>query len=283
VFWFFIAVSVLTLLSMHEFNRLIPATGATGADSTGDAPSGSSGSVCQAGSVCQTGPVRLTGWAAVILGLLVTLAVYMGGLELAAPIVAATPFSIFALGMLTGGGTDNANSPPGAAFRDAATFAAFRTLGVVYLALPFSYLVLVKGLERGEWWIMFLLLLIWANDTFAYFTGRAIGRTKLSPRISPKKTIEGAVGGLIGGAIAALLFNNIFGLGMGVFPAVVLSVVIGVVAIFGDLIESVLKRAAGVKDSGRVIPGHGGILDRIDSLVFAVPVLYYFMLCQANI
>jgi len=258
-FWLFIAVSLLAILSIDEFKRLVPGARA-GAGARGPA-----------------------GWAMTVLGVLAVAAVYSGGTALALPVVVATPFCLFTLKMVSGAGARDADTAPGAEFRDSAASAAFGALGVAYLALPLSYLVLIKGLPGGEWWIMFLMLIIWANDTFAYFTGRAVGRTRLSPAISPKKTIEGAAGGLVGGAAASLIFNHLFGLGMDVLPAIVLSVVIGVVAIIGDLAESVLKRAAGVKDSGALIPGHGGILDRIDSLLFAIPVIYYFMLWQPRL
>jgi phosphatidate cytidylyltransferase len=112
----------------------------------------------------------------------------------------------------------------------------------------------------------------------AYITGRLIGRHKMSPVISPNKTIEGAAGGIIFGAVAAIVLNLYLELGMGLASVVILSVVIGVVAIIGDLAESVIKRGAGVKDSGSIIPGHGGVLDRIDSIIFTVPVLYYYIL-----
>lgn len=219
---------------------------------------------------------------AMLLSVLVTASVYFLGLGAAAAVLAATPFFAFAVNMFFMPNVVDADRSGASSFSLAATDAAFRTAGVAYLALPFSYLMLVKTVERGEWWIMYLMLVIWAADTFAYFTGRAVGRTKLAPRISPGKTIEGGIGGLIGAAISSLLFNHLFGLGMDYGPAIVIAIIIGVVAIFGDLAESVLKRAAGVKDSGAVIPGHGGILDRVDSLVFATPVLYYFILWQAN-
>lgn len=163
--------------------------------------------------------------------------------------------------------------------KDAALGVALKTLGLVYIALPVTFLFLIAALEpHGRLWLLFLLIVIWANDTFAYFTGRLIGKQKLSPEISPGKTVEGAAGGLIGGAIAAYVFNYYVHLAAAAHWILVLSIVIGVVGIFGDLAESLLKRSAGVKDSGSLIPGHGGILDRIDSLLFPAPFLYYFIL-----
>ena len=152
-----------------------------------------------------------------------------------------------------------------------------RTFGIIYIALPFSYLILLRNMENGGRWILLLFTVIWANDTFAMLTGKGFGRHKLSPMISPGKTVEGAVGGLAGGAVAALLYNHFLSMGIGLGSALLLAVVIGVAGIFGDLFESVIKRAAGAKDSGTIIPGHGGMLDRVDSLIFAIPLLYYYL------
>lgn len=162
--------------------------------------------------------------------------------------------------------------------RDASYDTAFRTLGVMYIAVPLSYVVPLRQIDGGQWWIMFLLVVIWSNDTFAFFTGKTLGKTKLCPEISPKKTVEGAVGGLAGGFLAAYLFNSIFSLGLDAGGVLILSALIGAIGIAGDLFESLLKRAAGVKDSGTLIPGHGGVLDRIDSLLFPIPVLYYSLI-----
>lgn len=165
---------------------------------------------------------------------------------------------------------------------DAAYDTAFRILGIVYIALPLSFLIPLRGLVNGEWWIMFLFIVIWSNDTFAYFAGRSLGKHKLCPRISPKKTVEGAVAGISGGAILALIFNHYAGLGAGAAQVLVITILIGIIGIIGDLAESLLKRSAGIKDSGTLIPGHGGVLDRIDSLLFPIPVLYYFLICQSQ-
>ena len=149
---------------------------------------------------------------------------------------------------------------------------------VVYIALPFSLLVLLAGATNGRLWILFTLVLVWANDTFAFCTGKLIGRHKLSPNISPGKSIEGAVGGLLGGVVVALVFNYCAGLGLQVGVIVILAIVLGILSILGDLFESLIKRGSDVKASGSLIPGHGGILDRVDSMVFVVPALYYFLL-----
>jgi len=164
------------------------------------------------------------------------------------------------------------------AARESFLNAALKTAGLVYIALPLSCYILVYGLEDGRWWILFFLTVLWFNDSLAYAVGKAVGRTKLSPAISPGKTVEGSVGGVLGGVGAAFAFNYIVGFGKELYFLAGLAVAIGVVALLGDLIESMLKRGAGFKDSGTIVPGHGGILDRIDSMIFSLPLLYYILL-----
>ena len=122
---------------------------------------------------------------------------------------------------------------------------------------------------------IFLALAIpWLGDTGAYFAGRAFGRHKLYELISPKKTIEGYVGGVITATIGVFVIRSLGLPALGVIDCLVIGVIIGTAAVLGDLAESLLKRAFGVKDSGRIMPGHGGLLDRIDSLLFVLPLLY---------
>ena len=124
---------------------------------------------------------------------------------------------------------------------------------------------------------LLLLLVVFATDTSAYLVGRAIGRTPLAPSISPNKTREGAVAGLIGAVVASILANNLLGLSAIMWEAAALGVIIGVLGQLGDLAESRLKRKAGVKDSGWLIPGHGGILDRLDSILYVLPAVHLFI------
>ena len=146
-------------------------------------------------------------------------------------------------------------------------------LAMVYVGVLFFFVARLKRQPDGARWIILLLSVVWAGDTGAYFAGRAFGCHKLHPKVSPKKTWEGALGGLlaslVAGALAAGWYLPAFpwiGLLVAVLPAAVLGQA-------GDLCESVLKRACGVKDSGRILPGHGGILDRVDALIFAAPIL----------
>jgi phosphatidate cytidylyltransferase len=124
--------------------------------------------------------------------------------------------------------------------------------------------------------VLLVLILTWSNDSGAYFVGSAIGRHKLMPRVSPSKTVEGALGGLAVCIAAALICRTAFAPFLGFAEAILGALLIGVACIVGDLVESMLKRSTGVKDSSNLIPGHGGLLDRFDSLLFAGPVFYLF-------
>lgn len=151
-------------------------------------------------------------------------------------------------------------------------------LGIIYIAFPISHLILIRNMEMGRFWLLFIVCIIAANDTFAYYVGKGFGKHKLSPGISPKKTVEGALGGLIGGVAVALVFNQIFLTHISPKEISVLAVFIGILGQLSDLFESLIKRSAGVKDSGGILPGHGGMLDRIDSLIFPSPFLYYYLI-----
>ena len=149
-------------------------------------------------------------------------------------------------------------------------------LGVAYPGLLLSALVRLRQLERGEWWIILALTVTWLNDTGAYFAGRAFGRRKLYPRISPSKTWEGAIGGAAGSILGALIVQQFWLPRLPAWGAALVGVGAAVLGPIGDLSESMLKRAFGAKDSGRLLPGHGGILDRIDALLFNAP---FVLLC----
>jgi phosphatidate cytidylyltransferase len=123
---------------------------------------------------------------------------------------------------------------------------------------------------------LFLFAVIWCTDSFAYFTGIFLGRHRLAPHISPKKTVEGAVGGLFGGIGGAVLIGEIF-LDFSLSDLVILGLLLSAIGQLGDLIESLLKRNYGVKDSGNFLPGHGGLLDRFDSVLLSGPFLYYYL------
>jgi phosphatidate cytidylyltransferase len=148
--------------------------------------------------------------------------------------------------------------------------------GVGYIGLLLSHAILLRNLpDTGFQWTLLAVLAAWACDTAAYFTGRKLGRTPFFPRISPKKTWEGTIGGWAGAVIVIGAVGRWLGLPIG--HCLALGAVLAVAATAGDLAESMIKRQLDTKDSGTLIPGHGGILDRVDSLLFVFPVAYYYV------
>ena len=166
-----------------------------------------------------------------------------------------------------------------------------------YIALPLAMLVQLREQWGGAFWLLYLLLIVWAGDIFAYFVGRSVGRHLMAPRISPKKTWEGAAASLAASLLVGILLfthalqissfllriglitrrDGLFGLEKPeLWPIITLTVVLNVAAQLGDLVESLIKRGAGVKDSGTILPGHGGMLDRIDALLFAAPIVWFY-------
>ncbi len=148
--------------------------------------------------------------------------------------------------------------------------------GIFYVNWLFGHLTFLRGLPHGKQLIFYLLLVVWSGDTGAYYFGKAFGKHKLAPIISPKKTIEGALGGTGASLLASCLAKLSFLPHLSYVDCVLLGILMAIVAQLGDLCESLLKRSANIKDSGTIIPGHGGILDRMDGVMFAAPVLYYY-------
>ena len=174
--------------------------------------------------------------------------------------------------------------------------ATIATFSFVYIAFPMASLVQMREQWEGSFFLLYLLLLVWAGDIFAYFVGKALGTHRMSPRVSPKKTWEGAVASVIASvAVGMLMAHYAEPISRGLlharlieqrdgvfteppmFPIVLLSIALNVAAQLGDLVESLIKRGAGAKDSGAILPGHGGMFDRIDALLFAAPVLWAYM------
>ena len=162
-------------------------------------------------------------------------------------------------------------------------------LGAIYVGWLFSFLTLLRGLNlppiltppvhgttQGEWLVFFVSGTTWLSDSGALFVGKALGRHKMAPMVSPAKTWEGGLGGLVVALLGGLVFGKMLHLPLG--HAAALATLCGLVGQIGDLSKSALKRDLGVKDSGAVIPGHGGVLDRIDSLLFSAPIAYYYIL-----
>jgi phosphatidate cytidylyltransferase len=175
--------------------------------------------------------------------------------------------------------------------------AAASTFAFAYIALPMALLVEIRRQPAGAIWVIYTLLAVWSGDIFAYFVGKSLGRHRMSPRISPKKTWEGAIASILASVVigtvwfqhapqvsSALLRISLIDRRSGMFgleqphlwPIILLSAVVNVAAQLGDLLESLIKRGAGVKDSGSILPGHGGMLDRIDAMLFAVSVVWAY-------
>jgi phosphatidate cytidylyltransferase len=175
--------------------------------------------------------------------------------------------------------------------------AAASTFAFGYIAIPLALLVGIREQPAGAIWTIYTLLVVWAGDVFAYFVGKSLGRHRMAPQISPKKTWEGAVASLVASVVVGSLWmqhapgissmllraglierrDGMFGLEQPpLWPIILLSAVVNIAAQLGDLVESLIKRGAGVKDSGTILPGHGGMLDRIDAMLFAVPVVWAY-------
>ena len=173
--------------------------------------------------------------------------------------------------------------------------AAASTFAFAYIAIPMALLVEIRQQPAGAIWTIYTLLAVWAGDIFAYFVGKSLGRHRMSPEVSSQKTWEGAVASVVASVIVGTLWiqhapaisstllraglidrrDGMFGLEQPpLWPIVLLSVAVNIAAQLGDLVESLIKRGAGVKDSGTILPGHGGMLDRIDAMLFAVPVVW---------
>jgi len=187
--------------------------------------------------------------------------------------------------------------------------AAASALGLVYISLPFTLLINVRARAAGAFYVFYLLVVVWVGDILAFLVGRSAGKHKLAPSISPNKSWEGTAASLVGatalGTVILANANGIVGflrntnllpaqqgsiLSVGAYPPshplwlyVLLSAGLNMAAQLGDLVESMLKRGAGVKDSGSLLPGHGGMLDRIDALLFAAPVLWYYAQIAATV
>ena len=201
---------------------------------------------------------------------LVCVAVAVPGLPVAVALAGATlGLSAVALAAVIGG-------KPGAETAGALNTAAVSAFGPLYIGVPLGMLAATRW-TLGREATLLLILTVAISDTLQYYSGRMFGHRLLAPVVSPKKTIEGAIGGLLGAAAALLIIGHWWLPHMSVPGRLALGLAIAAVGIVGDLFESLLKRSAGVKDASAVIPGHGGVLDRIDALLFAAPVFYVFV------
>jgi len=156
---------------------------------------------------------------------------------------------------------------------------AVTLLGVCYVNWLLGYGFWLRALEHGIEWVLLLVWVTWLGETAAYLVGTVLGRRKLAPVISPRKTVEGAFAQLVASVLAAVAASAWFFPALGRWQAVTVGALLGVAGQVGDLAESALKRSVGTKDTGHLIPGHGGILDRVDGLLFNTPVLFYYASC----
>lgn len=165
-------------------------------------------------------------------------------------------------------------------YKDKEIMAAF--FAFVYVGVMLSYVYLIRDMKHGLILVLLIFVSSWGNDTCAYLVGRAIGKHKMSPILSPKKSIEGLIGGIVGAGILGVVFGLIYNHFMQVAHSVWIFALIGAVcalpAVIGDLAASAIKRNNDIKDYGKLIPGHGGILDRFDSIIFTAPIMYYLIL-----
>jgi phosphatidate cytidylyltransferase len=149
--------------------------------------------------------------------------------------------------------------------------------GILYPGFMLTYWINIRNIEFGRSYVFWLISIIIINDVASYFVGKALGKHSLAPVISPRKTWEGAIGGLIFSVIASVVFGFVFTLPLNYWQLVILGLMASIIAQTGDLVESLLKRNKSVKDSGNILPGHGGILDRIDSYLLTAVVVYYII------
>lgn len=163
--------------------------------------------------------------------------------------------------------------------KNAFTFddAAFLLLSSLYIGVAFYYFFGTRDVENGLLTILFVLITIWVTDSGAYFVGRSLGKRKLWPEISPNKTVEGFLGGVGSALVVAILFYFFSNLDYNISKLIIMALLISIFGQLGDLVQSAYKRHYGVKDSGNILPGHGGILDRFDSLIFILPILHFFI------
>ncbi len=201
------------------------------------------------------------------LGLALTLAIFCADIDLPSIYLVLLLLLLSLLFMVTSQDLSTAISKMG-----------MTLFGILYIAFLLSYISLIRNMDSGNRWTLFLIATVWAGDIAAFVTGSLIGKHKLYPKISPKKTVEGLMGALLGSVLIGLLFKALFLPQLSSAICVMLGVGMGFLGQLGDFSESMLKRSAQVKDSGSLIPGHGGILDRLDSFLFAAPFLYHVLL-----
>lgn len=238
---FMAVVLVANLVGLIEFGALLPSEGTPASDPVGRA-------------------LTVTAGSAIVVAFYLASPVAIGA-ALTAAVLASLARAVLAQGDM----------------RPRAETALHAVAGIAYVSFLIGHVVALRALPHGALWVVFLLGVVMMADTGAYFAGRWFGRTPLSP-VSPKKTVEGAIGGLVASAAFAAGLAEFSPLGLEWYHGPLLAVPAALMSQLGDLAESLLKRAAGKKDSGTIFPGHGGMLDRLDSILPASPILYYGIL-----
>ncbi|MEA1935640.1 MAG: phosphatidate cytidylyltransferase [Thermodesulfobacteriota bacterium] len=199
------------------------------------------------------------------IGILIPLAAYFGDVHLELAVITFSLIITFLLFLLRFRG-------------DSINIASLGKVvfGFMYIPLMMSYLILIRGLEEGILWIFFILVLAFSGDISAFYVGKSIGKRKLVSDVSSGKTVEGTIGLLGGSIVGCVIFKFLFFPALSLGHVILLGFIGSILGQLGDLCESTIKRVSGVKDSGFLLPGHGGILDRLDCLLFIVPFIYYY-------
>lgn len=203
---------------------------------------------------------------AIALGLILSILFSYGKADAFYPFLVIILLVLCLLFMLVSGNFASAMSNLGITF-----------FGIFYIPFLLSHIILVRNQTDGMIWVLFLIISVWAGDIIALFSGTLFGKHKLYPKISPNKTYEGLLGAIAGSVIIGLLYVSLFLPEVNKGPCILVTIGIGILGQLGDFTESMLKRGAQVKDSGSLIPGHGGVLDRIDSFLFSTPFFYYLL------
>ncbi len=210
---------------------------------------------------------KLERWAGMGLGLILSVLMSYGNGKIIPPLLVLLLLLLSLLLMGTSEDLSSTISKMGILF-----------LGIFYIGFLLAHISLIRSMANGAQWVLFLITTVWAGDIFAFLGGTFFGKHKLYPKISPNKTYEGLAGAMVGSVMVALPFSLLFIPRLTIGSCIWIAIALGFLGQLGDFTESMLKRSAQVKDSGALIPGHGGMLDRLDSFLFSAPFLHYSLL-----